>query len=906
MPPRSGPLPPELARAFEQGLLAGPAAPPRTPGTSAVRSDWLIPIIRVAFTDSAIVYPAAALEQRLFDASGANPTGSMTEYYTWVSGHRITVRGQVVATVTLPHDRNYYAADASGVNALGTPNNDYGLFHDAVKACDGQVDFSRFDLDNDGYVDMLWIVHAGPGAETSGSRRDFWSLTSRATQGWNNGFPFECDDLVPGSLTQHMRIDRFTILPELSGYNPGQPAEIGVFCHEFGHTLGLPDLYDTSVLGGAANVGPGEWSLMSTGAYGGDGISPESPSGMGAWCLLWLGWANRIRPAQDTTLVLPTVADGGPVVEFWFQGEDSPEHFLIENRQRESFDRKLPADGLLIQQVDEGVVGPRVSGNRINTGPTPGLRVLEADGQFDMYSGYDRGDAGDPFPGRANRTHIDDLSAPSTRTFLGAPTNISLESIAPSGRTMSVRMHVRAPGWGEPQDVAPGGAAPERQFGAATRTVVAPNGDAWQVTGEAAGGRHQIVLRARTWPGAWQSGTVVVDGSQGAATEPTVARVGPSDLALAWLQEDAGGITQVAYRARIRGVWTAPRQLTQSAGGCLAPAIAADGRGRVFLAWLESLDGIPRLRFLEFLYGAPYGQPITVTMPIAQPAPPTVTAAGNGHAFLLWPDHGTGNHVVNACRFQPDSGLSAPFILTPATNAAQPAVSAVVDTAGNLYCVWQVSPGTGSEIHFQRRPAVGRPAPRDTTIDAIGDALQNPRIALDATGGLHVAYERLQLGVQRIRYKLWRPGLGWDERATEVSDAADLSTAFVEVLPTSTGNVTVLWSGFDGSGQRLRMRERKLDGNLVTAVPPQPPRAEPELAAGPNPLRAGQALELAGAALHPGDTVDLVDAAGRKVASALADAAGRAHILDTGALLPGLYFASVRSGAARGRIVVLR
>ena len=54
-----------------------------------------------------------------------------------------------------------------------------------------------------------------------------------------------------------------------------------------------------------------------------------------------------------------------------------------------------------------------------------------------------------------------------------------------------------------------------------------------------------------------------------------------------------------------------------------------------------------------------------------------------------------------------------------------------------LYSVWQVSPGAGGEIHYQRRTPLGHPVPRDTTLDALGDALQNPRIALDgapATG----------------------------------------------------------------------------------------------------------------------------------------------------------------------------
>jgi immune inhibitor A len=328
-------------------------------------------VIRVAFTDSAIVHPKLLFEQRMFDTTGAVPTGSMTEYYRWASHGRLLVTGEVVATLLLPHDRNYYAYDAWGVNAIGTPNNAYGMFRDAINGCDAAVDFSRFDRDRDGFVDMLWLVHAGPGGETTGHRRDLWSITSRASSGWNNGTPMETNDLVPGTTQQHMRIDRFTVLPELSTLRPGQLSEIGVYCHEFGHTLGLPDLYDTSTMGSAANLGPGNWSLMSTGAYGGNGYTPESPSHLGAWPLVWLGWANRLRPTQDTTLVLPPVADGGPVLEFWFQGEDSPEHFLIETRARDRFDRDLEEEGLIITQVDEALVGSRIGANTINTGPTP-------------------------------------------------------------------------------------------------------------------------------------------------------------------------------------------------------------------------------------------------------------------------------------------------------------------------------------------------------------------------------------------------------------------------------------------------------------------------------------------------------------------------------------------------------
>jgi len=904
MPPFAGPVVPEIADAFTRGLLD---VPERATGlhTSAAREDWLIPIIRIQFTDSSIVHTKAELERRLFDSTGAEPTGSMFDYYRWVSGRRLRVRGEVVATVLLPHDRNYYAGDAWGVNAVGSPNNDYGMFRDAVTACDGTVDFSRFDLDNDGYVDMLWLVHAGPGGEITGNRRDLWSITSRATAGWSNGSPADCNDLVPGTITQHMRIDRFTVLPELSGLHPGQLNEIGVFCHEFGHTLGLPDLYDTSVLGGAANTGPGNWALMSSGAYGGDGASPESPSHMGAWCSLWLGWVNRVRPTQDTTITLAPLIDGSPLVEFWFQGEDSPEHFLLENRVREGFDRKLPNDGLIVHQVDEAVIGQRISSNRINTGPTPGMRILEADGNFDLFYGFNRGDASDPFPGTARRTFANDMTIPSTRTFTGAPTNIAIENVARVGRNVSLRLNVRAPGWQSPRDVATGAGEPALAFDPAARAAVSPAGRAWLVSSEVVAGRNAVVVRERPWLQSWGP-PVAVDRGLGSADEPTLARFVGDNLVVAWI-ERGNGPGRLCYRARVLGRWGAVR-VFDATGECMSPAIAADAKGRVYLSWLEAIDGAVRLQFMQFLYNAPYGVPTTVTVPTDLPAPPTVTAAGDGHAYLLWPDRGGGTHVIYACRFQPDSGLSERFRLSPPTAYSQPEVSAAVDTSGVLYSVWQVNPGSGGEIHFQKRALTGRPTPRDTTLDALGNGLQNPRIALDPTGGLHVAYERLiPTGVQ-VRYKRWRPVLGWDVRATEVSDANDLSAGGIDLLPTSLGNVDVTWIGSDGTSQRLRDRVRMLDGPLVTAVDPAPAPAPLALTAGPNPLRAGQPLELRGEAVTEGAWIELVDAAGRRVAQVQADAAGRARLGGdaTRSLAPGLYFARVRDGDARGRLVVLR
>jgi hypothetical protein len=292
------------------------------------------------------------------------------------------------------------------------------------------------------------------------------------------------------------------------------------------------------------------------------------------------------------------------------------------------------------------------------------------------------------------------------------------------------------------------------------------------------------------------------------------------------------------------------------------------------------------------------------------PASPAVTAAGDGHAYVVWPDRGSGHPRALGLPVQPRQRALGAVRLTPPTAYAQPAVSVVVDTSGVLFSAWQVNPGNGGEIHFQKRALSGRPTPRDTTIDALGNGLQSPRIALDPTGGLHVAYERsVATGVQ-VRYKRWRPVLGWDVRATEVSDATDLSATGIDLLPTSSGNVDVTWIGFDGTSQRLRERPRLLDGPLVTAVDDPPAVPVLALSAGPNPLRAGQALVLTGSAVTEGAWIEIVDAAGRRVAQARAEDGRAARGCDPDATRSLATRTSIslacRGGEARGRLVVLR
>ncbi len=905
MPTPAGTVPGLVVDGFDQGLFDLPA--PLGPlQTSSQRNEWLIPIIRVQYPDSSLAFGASALASLLFDTTGANPHGSLSEYWRTVSRGRLRVRGEVVATVTVPRDRNYYANDSWGVSAISTPNNIAGLMKDAVFLADPLVDWRRFDLDGDGFVDMLWLVHPSRGAEISGSRRDLWSITSSMSGGWSNSAAIETQDLIPGSTTQRIRIDRFSTLPERSGYVSGAMSEIGVYCHEFGHALGLPDLYDTSTLGGAANVGPGNWSLMSTGTYGGDNASPSSPTHIGGWAQRYLGWAEWLHPSVDTTLTLGPLGAGGGVVSQSFEGGSSSEHFVLECRHPSGIDRTLPSPGLIVTQVDEALIGLRISSNRVNTGPSPALRIIEGDADSDLFRGFNRGDSSDPFPGLLGITRLDDDTSPALRSLAGAATELAIEGITQLADSIRARVRVLPRDW-QPAVVTPV-QAPVPSFGPARRFRVRGEGTQVLVQAQVTASGAQVVVHERRRDRAW-SEPVTISSSTAGAYEPTVALLPGDDLAVAW-SDVAGGLAQIRYRARIRGVWGTERPITQAPEGASSPAIAADESGRISLAWLDLVLGAPRVRMLTFLYTAPFGTPYSLTGTGDLPTAPAVALSRTGETAVAWADRSSGRDILWFARHVPDSGMAPRLRLGPNTADSQPTVSIEYDSAGALHSVWQTSSEGPSQLHYQQRSRIGLPSPRDTIIEGSGDAVQSPKLTVDLRHGVHVVYERSTLAGSEIRYLRWRPGSGWDQFPTRASELGDHLATRPEVGAITHGGVDVAYTDFVGSTETVRVRSRRLSGEGVLDAPDSgpPPMRATGLTLHPHPLRSGQVLEARGTGLTLGIRVELIDAGGRRVAETRVRHAGAARFAaaQTQGLAPGMYFVRYAGTDVSQRVVVLR
>jgi M6 family metalloprotease-like protein len=280
---------------------------------------------------------------------------SMTSVYSEMSSGRYTVRGDTSDWVKVPYNEASYGQTESqadmtrfiqdGANAWYAHQKASGKSDAQIAEYLQQFDqWDRYDYDHDGnfnepdgYIDHFQAVHAGEGEEAGAPEWAIWShrwsVGQRAAGGptWNRNGGVQIGNTG-------FWIRDYTTEPENGG--------LGVFAHEFGHDLGLPDLYDT---GGGEN-GTGFWTLMSSGSWLGHGQDAigTTPNHMGAWEKLQLGWLDYTTVAHDqkATLMLgpsahATKKDQALVVTLPKDANGKDRFYIAENRQYTGYDATL-------------------------------------------------------------------------------------------------------------------------------------------------------------------------------------------------------------------------------------------------------------------------------------------------------------------------------------------------------------------------------------------------------------------------------------------------------------------------------------------------------------------------------------------------------------------------------------
>ncbi|MFC1555161.1 M6 family metalloprotease domain-containing protein, partial [candidate division KSB1 bacterium] len=414
-------------------------------GATYPTDDFRLPVLLGEFTDVSGIKTKTDFQNLLFDN---NATGTMTEYYDEVSYGQFSVTGTVYDDggnwFTVSNNQVYYASDNNGMNA-NYPQNGHGFVREVVVLADPTVDFSQFDNDgpdgipnsgdDDGYVDGVMVVFPDGGA-SAGNSSNLWSFMS------NLSSPYTTNDAKNGG--GFIIVSAFCIGSELAGSGGGTTIRpIGVFAHEFGHILGLADLYDRT----SASEGIGNWGMMAGGSWGGNGSSPEKPSHLCAWSKIQMGWLSPTVLTSDITgQTINQVETNAEVLKISEDGYNSRRYFLVENRQKTGFDVNLPNSGLIVYHVDENQRwgNLRFGWGTNNDDETRKLVDIEAaDGQTHMDAKTNRGDAGDTFPGSTNNTSFTNTSTPNSKDYDGLSTGIEITNISASSSAMTADIKVR-------------------------------------------------------------------------------------------------------------------------------------------------------------------------------------------------------------------------------------------------------------------------------------------------------------------------------------------------------------------------------------------------------------------------------------------------------------------------------
>ncbi|HEX7880056.1 MAG TPA: M6 family metalloprotease domain-containing protein [Candidatus Eisenbacteria bacterium] len=430
--------------------------------------------IRVDFSDQEMDSTTAYFERLLL---------FQREHYGTISDGQFTLQHTLAPSVyRMPQPMAWYGLDDSiGVRQAI-------LCWDAIRAADPEVNFNDYD--------QVVLFHAGPGQESdvlNDSLEQIWSVFFRMEDlvyylpysGVTGGIPTD-DRSAEGDT---VFVADMPMFPELETQDGFVFSPVGVVCHELGHALGLPDLYDTVAPENqvfAESQGIGSWDLMAAGTWNANGFVPAEFS---AWSKVFVGWIDPVVITADQAVTLSAVEIDRRhgVVKVPLGGD---EYLLIENRYQDSngdgrfnftendsskcryegagpdsmlvcdfdfytdsyadaeWDWWLPGEGtgsgLLIWHIDDSVIEENLPYNTVNAvADHKGIDLEEADGIQDMDSpGQDRDSFGSPYDsyraGWVDRFAPD--TTPDSDAYYGIESGVTVDQVSAAGARMTFRV----------------------------------------------------------------------------------------------------------------------------------------------------------------------------------------------------------------------------------------------------------------------------------------------------------------------------------------------------------------------------------------------------------------------------------------------------------------------------------
>ena len=409
-------------------------------------------VILVEFADTtfSIPNPRASFEQYLncmtremvdYGAGDDSNISSVRDYFKTMSNGLFEPQFDLYGPVKLSKPLKSYG----GTKPHGVGEDIHSLVNEACKLMDDSLDFSQYDANSDGNVDLVYVIYAGYSESITGNSNEcIWPKSgTTSSEGTYDG----------------KRISRYGLNNELNGFPNcwSQPPfkrinGIGLFCHEFSHCMGLPDFYPTEESSKGNNQGMEYWSLMDLGEYLKNGYFPTEYT---AWERECFGWTEIEELDPSQTLDITTLSKGGKAYRITNEYDATKrEYYILENIQKRGFNYEMKGHGLVVTHVNYEPTAFSLSGNRVNNEVgKPRMTVIPADGLLfcnkfvdnktvfnsDFYAQL----AGDPFPGTSDvRVLTEDSGLPNmalwvtqsssqanNSTFRASPTGNAIERL---------------------------------------------------------------------------------------------------------------------------------------------------------------------------------------------------------------------------------------------------------------------------------------------------------------------------------------------------------------------------------------------------------------------------------------------------------------------------------------------
>lgn len=392
------------------------AAAPRIGANLNPKGTYKVPVVLVQFKDKTFsVAEGGEAVNTFYDKycngtkdgnyyTGAGSFGAVRDYFAAQSDSTLFWDFDIIGPVTLDKEAAYYGQDQDGKIDVNIGD----FYTEALtKALSLRSDWSVYDSNADGMVDMVFFLYAGLGQANGGSASTIWPKET------NGGMTVGDLSFAVSACCNELRPIKD------NGVIVGGKADgIGIMCHEMSHVLGLPDFYNAE----HNSFGMDYWSVMDYGYFTNNGYNPGSYNG---YERDFMGWRSLVELKEPQTVRMKSLEEGG--VAYKIVNDQNPdEYYVLHNMQPKGWDVKLSTlgHGMLVTHVDYdtevwnmNLVNEDMYHQRMTIVPANNKLI----GNFNAGSAAELLDAlaGHPYPGKTGNTELTDASVPAAEVYRG-------------------------------------------------------------------------------------------------------------------------------------------------------------------------------------------------------------------------------------------------------------------------------------------------------------------------------------------------------------------------------------------------------------------------------------------------------------------------------------------------------